>query len=62
MDAYRSEHEEHHAETSRDLIVVADGEIYEACAEDGPTRDEQWLAHPERQETQQETEHPVISP
>ncbi|MPY60880.1 hypothetical protein FNH08_28160 [Streptomyces spongiae] len=62
VDAYRGEHEEHHAETGRDPVVIVDGEIHDAYAENGPDRDEQGLADPERQETQEETEHPVISP
>ncbi|MGW4136557.1 hypothetical protein ACWELV_07165 [Streptomyces mirabilis] len=62
MDAYCGEHEEHHAETGRDPIVIADSEIHDAYAENGPDRDEQGLADPERQETEEETEHPAISP
>ncbi|MGK5691975.1 hypothetical protein ACSNOJ_03515 [Streptomyces sp. URMC 128] len=62
VEAYDGEHEEHHAETGRDPIVIADGEIHDAYAENGPDRDEQRLADPEGQETQEETEHSVISP
>ncbi|WP_078631907.1 hypothetical protein [Streptomyces resistomycificus] len=40
VDAYRGEHEEHHAETGRDPVVIADGEIHDAYAENGPDRDE----------------------
>jgi hypothetical protein len=62
VDAYGGEHEEHHTETGRDPIVIADGEIHDAYAENRPDRDEQGLADPERQEAQEETEHPAISP
>ncbi|MEU9954362.1 hypothetical protein [Streptomyces sp. NPDC050982] len=62
MDAYCGEHEEHRAETGRDPIVIAHGEIRDAYAENGPDRDEEGFADPERQETEEETEHPVISP
>ncbi|WAU86671.1 hypothetical protein O1Q96_20715 [Streptomyces sp. Qhu-G9] len=62
MDAHCGEHEEHHAETGRNPVVIADGEIHDAYAEDGSDRDEQRLADPERQETEKETEHPAISP
>jgi hypothetical protein len=62
VDAYCGEHEKHHAKTRRDPIVIVDGEIHDAYAENGPDRDEQGLADPERQEAEKETEHPAISP
>jgi hypothetical protein len=61
-DAYRGEHQEQHADTGRDPVVVGDGQIRAAYADDGPDRDEQRLTDPEGQETHEETEHPVISP
>ncbi|WP_308432708.1 hypothetical protein [Streptomyces naganishii] len=62
VHAYRGEHQEHHAEQGRDLVVIADREIRDAYAENGPDQDEQGLTDPEGQKTEKETEHPVIPP
>ncbi|MEU1095778.1 hypothetical protein, partial [Streptomyces sp. NPDC005877] len=62
VDAYRGEHEEHRTEPRHDRVLVAAGEMHEAYAENGPEHDEQRLADPVREETEEETEHLVISP
>ncbi|GHB35187.1 hypothetical protein GCM10010331_23120 [Streptomyces xanthochromogenes] len=62
MNAYRGKDEEHQPETCRDLVMVVEGEVHDANAENGSEHDEQWFADPEGQETEKEAEHLVISP
>ena len=62
VDTFGGEHDEHQADTGRDPVVFTEGEIHDAHAENRPHRDEQGLADPERQATDEKTEHPAITP
>ncbi|MFC7914856.1 hypothetical protein [Streptomyces sp. NPDC057386] len=61
VHTYGGEHEEDGADGCQGPVAVADGHAGDAQSEHGPDHDQERLAHPEGQQPDEETEHPVIT-